>query len=315
MKSFNKLLSKKNLQRYQRQNSPAIMNAIKLICAGFLFTCIAACETGHGVCAIDSSPLSVTALAERMHHGLRLYVPVDVYIDCLIFEVADPEVKKVIVCSVDPDKLTEEFNQLNLSFSDLNIEFVIRNIIPVTQELCVNSAQEFEEKWQAAVMECRQHDGETFCNMMANIDKSTCSLFVQFDLGPNISGLSKLPYWENCRGVRVCGPRLERYLLAHEFGHYFGLMHTFHPGGDNINDTPDGPGDIFLAGTTADPNCNNIMTYTSDDSERNFTPGQINMMRRFCMGFRVGEIYSSIPYGCNRSENLSNLIRSMLENL
>ena len=316
MTSFNKLLSKNNLQRYPSQNSSAIMNAIKLICAGFLFTCIAACKTGHGVCAIDCSPLSATALVDRIHHGQRLYVPVDVYVDCFIFEISsDSEFKKVVVCSVDPGKLTEEFNQLNLSFSDLNIEFVIHNIIPVTQELCVSSAQEFEEKWQAAIVDRNLQDEETLCNIVANLDKSVCSLFVQFDLGPNVSGLSKLPYWENCHGIRVCGPRLVKYLLAHEFGHYFGLMHTFHPGGDNIFDTPNGPADMSLVGTPADPNCSNIMTYTFEDTERSFTSGQIDMMRRFCMGFRVGEIYGDMPNGCSRPEDLNNLINNMLDKL
>ena len=81
-------------------------------------------------------------------------------------KTSDSEFKKLVVCSVYPGKLPEEINQLNLSCSDLNLEFFIHNIIPVTQELCVSSAQEFEEKWQAAIVDRNLQDEETLYLVM-----------------------------------------------------------------------------------------------------------------------------------------------------
>ncbi len=81
-------------------------------------------------------------------------------------------------------------------------------------------------------------------------------------------------------------------VLPHEFGHFFGLKHTFEKGGDGIDDTPTDPGDpkyldLFLNtwimdpnGEEADPLIENYMNYYPPGYmlELSFTKGQMKVI-------------------------------------
>ena len=312
---FKRILSKITQLSYQSLNKLTMKKILQSSMVGLLCFSSVSCSTGHDVCEIGSNSLSAFDVSGRIRHGQRCYIPIDIYFECFVFDIRDGAIDKMVVCSFNPEILQTELNRLNAAFAPINFEFVASRFLPVTHYLCFDNSDDFDKNWKESIVEHMSRDDDVFCSIMANVNRSVCSLFIQFGIGPNLSGLSKLPYWEDSKGIRICGPKMTDYLLCHEFGHYYGLLHTFHPGGDNISDTPDGPLDTSLVGTSSDPNSNNIMTYCFDGKEKIFTQGQYDMMQKFMISFRCEEMYSEIPNGCSNlgdvSKNITNIIHSL----
>jgi len=87
--------------------------------------------------------------------------------------------------------------------------------------------------------------------------------------------------------------------VAHEVGHYLGLIHTFQGGcqdRDDVADTPaqSGPTMKCVAQIDSCPDrpgmddVQNIMNYTDDDCMTHFTPGQVERMVKVVREFRPG---------------------------
>jgi hypothetical protein len=88
--------------------------------------------------------------------------------------------------------------------------------------------------------------------------------------------------------------------VAHEVGHYLGLIHTFQGGcadRDDVADTPAQSGPSMKCAVEAVDSCpdrpglddiRNIMNYTDDDCMAHFTPGQVERMVKAVAEFRPG---------------------------
>lgn len=83
-----------------------------------------------------------------------------------------------------------------------------------------------------------------------------------------IFGMGLLPPYE---GIYINSLIHDKYTLAHELGHYFGLEHVFAPGGDFCDDTPEQ--------NEPDPYGSNIMDYSIKDN-LSFTSDQIKIIYR-----------------------------------
>ena len=268
--------------------------------------------------AYSASPFDgkkISSIAESFDNKKKLYMPIDFYVEVAVFQVNGNT--KMSIPSANADRLYEEMFLLNSSFAEMNIEFVIRKVIPIKIIVDFNSEEEFDKKWRDEFIKIISN--ETLCmhECIANANRDSCSVFTKFFLGPGIQGLSKLPYWENSKGIRFIGLMKSKYLMAHEFGHYFGLMHTFNDFGDFISDTPEGPDSVFKLGTDLDPNCDNIMTYSrnDDESEKFFTKEQLDYMKKFATSFRYSELHENMPSGCNGYEKISMMIEKMIRSI
>lgn len=88
--------------------------------------------------------------------------------------------------------------------------------------------------------------------------------------------------------------------VAHEVGHYLGLIHTFQGGcsdRDDVADTPAQSGPSMKCAVEVVDSCpdrpgvddiRNIMNYTDDDCMAHFTPGQVERMVKAVAEFRPG---------------------------
>jgi Pregnancy-associated plasma protein-A len=88
--------------------------------------------------------------------------------------------------------------------------------------------------------------------------------------------------------------------VAHEVGHYLGLIHTFQGGcadRDDVADTPAQSGPSMKCAVEVVDSCPdrpgvddipNIMNYTDDDCMAHFTPGQVERMVKAVTEFRPG---------------------------
>lgn len=245
----------------------------------------------------------------------KVYSYVDIYVEYIHFDIIDQNNEEVIVGCVNSDKLQEEFLRLNEKFSPINLEFVVNRIIPLNSKIYFQNNEDFNECLEEKISEHLDRNTDIFSEITANSNKNICSLFFQFTINNKFSGLSKLPYWEKSKGILIAGPRLSINLLSHEFGHYYGLLHTFHPDGDFIADTVDGPVNPLFIGTIKDPNINNIMTYSLTDEDRCFTKGQYEMMKKFMISFRNEELYSKKPTSYIKTEELSQNLNQVINSL
>ena len=91
----------------------------------------------------------------------------------------------------------------------------------------------------------------------------------------NLAGYSAWPWESMSHGVMVFPVSAEKFTLAHELGHYFGLYHTHDVPDDLVPDTKAGE----------DPYYDNFMNYTSC-ADRTITPGQIARMNFFLVNYR-----------------------------
>jgi hypothetical protein len=290
------------------------LNPVRILAGFIIFILILLLvKSAHSAVPFDGKKISI--IANALSDNKKLYMPIDFYVEVVVFQIKDNT--KMSIPSAKSDRFYEEMFLLNYSFSDINIEFVVGKIVPIKIIINFDSEEEFEKKWKEEFIKIIS--SETLCmhEEIANSKKNRCSVFLKFFLGPGVQGLSKMPYWENSKGIRFLGLMKDKYVMAHEFGHYFGLMHTFNEFGDFVADTPDGPDSVFKLGTDLDPNCNNIMTYSQkdDQEEKIFTKGQIDYMKKFATSFRYSELYEQMPDGCYGYENISLMIENMVKSI
>jgi hypothetical protein len=269
--------------------------------------------TCHDAWSEQAGSRRIVDLSVAMHRGETVSLKIDIYFEVVVCEIRDID-KKLILSSLDPDLIDKEIDLLRSSFAPMNVDFFVNEVHPLVEKICVNNASDIEKVLSEKITEVMNRDDEASCDQKAMNNKRSCSIFFQFSIGKNYAGLSKMPYWENCRGIRICGPSIHDYLLAHEMGHYFGLQHTFMEGGDNIPDTPNGPILESNIGTLEDPNFHNIMTYSPNGVERHFTKDQMEYMRKCILGFRYDEMYMYIDTNW-KNKKVSEMVEDAIFNI
>lgn len=106
---------------------------------------------------------------------------------------------------------------------------------------------------------------------------------------PNIfpfDGYSSVPWNSGDYGI-VVGYSSERYTLAHEIGHYFGLLHVF--SNDYVEDTPEQKVFFCKGKKGSTENCGNVMNYCIHNSNQ-ITKGQLDRFVRFLRAKRLSHL-------------------------
>lgn len=103
-------------------------------------------------------------------------------------------------------------------------------------------------------------------------------------------GYSSAPWERFNRGI-VVNYLADEWTVAHEIGHYFGLLHTFanFPEGDFVSDTAEQDTKFCAGELNSTPNCRNIMQYCNH-GPKELTPGQIERMQRFLRAKRLDHL-------------------------
>lgn len=102
-----------------------------------------------------------------------------------------------------------------------------------------------------------------------------------------LEGLSSMPWETSAWGICLAQDRRE-WTLAHEIGHYFGLLHTFDSNGDYCDDTePQKKGQCTYYELL--PNCRNVMSYC-DHTPKYITPQQVDRMKKYTRYYRRKEL-------------------------
>jgi len=128
-----------------------------------------------------------------------------------------------------------------------------------------------------------------------------------------IAGYSYFP-WQNINRIFIAKDYAKKTTIVHEFGHYFGLLHTHETyygmefidgsncgtAGDKLCDTPADPklddntvdcdciyiGNQYLNGLPYSPDTKNYMSYSRRECRTKFSEGQINVVRKYATSTR-----------------------------
>lgn len=96
-------------------------------------------------------------------------------------------------------------------------------------------------------------------------------------------GYSSAPWEMVNRGI-VVHYLADEWTVAHEIGHYFGLLHTFNE--DFADDTSEQTMRYCTGKERSTPNCHNIMNYC-DHEPKHITSDQLNRFKRFLRAKRM----------------------------
>jgi len=103
---------------------------------------------------------------------------------------------------------------------------------------------------------------------------------------PNIfpwDGYSSAP-WETVNRGIIIHYLADEWTVAHEIGHYFGLLHPFSE--DYVDDTPEQKTKYCVGKEHSTANCHNIMSYC-DHKPKQVTLGQLDRFKRFLRAKRM----------------------------
>ncbi len=181
---------------------------------------------------------------------------------------------------------TGEHTVMMYGASAVNIEQEISNCEEVFEDLGI--------KFDIVEISFRTYNPQLqLCFLDASRYKDTLSVYYILPHNFPFSGLSSAPWEELSHGIIMSGSR-DEWTLAHEFGHYLGLLHTFDPSkkeGDFCEDTPE---QIMkkteicrIEGQTT--NCGNIMNYCTH-CPKFLTDCQKKRANRFLQDFRTSHI-------------------------
>ncbi len=210
------------------------------------------------------APLSVPAseVAEPEAYHLRTRI---------IIEMASMPVeqdgKSVLVSAfgASADYIMEGLENAEKIYKDLNINFVVDEII----------YHRYTGEFKEHIPDALQH-----------VD--SLSIYYMLPNEAPFAGLSSVP-WESLfkQGIYLSSGH-DKWTLAHELGHYFGLFHTFDE--DYIEETaPQKNKRCETKDPDQLPNCRNIMNYCRH-LPKMITPQQIDRMKRFLRSKRMGQI-------------------------
>lgn len=114
-----------------------------------------------------------------------------------------------------------------------------------------------------------------------NMHPGTLTVFYMLPKQFPFDGLSSGPWESFNRGILI-DYRGDEWTLAHELGHFFGLLHPFDE--DYVADTPPetaaNTSKYCVGPPNSTPNCKNVMSYCSH-LPKHITPGQLDRFRRF----------------------------------
>ena len=135
----------------------------------------------------------------------------------------------------------------------------------------------------------------------ANAHPNHLSIYYMLAQDAPFHGLSGAP-WEPVisHGVYLTRGH-DEWTLAHELGHYFGLLHTFEE--DFIDDTPVQEGYPCVEDECIEPNCMNIMNYCSH-SPKEVTPDQLERMKLFLRAKRYNQIDFKMQFSPHRQASV-----------
>lgn len=173
--------------------------------------------------------------------------------------------------AINKQKLEQTIEKLNIAFAPISIRFKVRNKIDyICQNLNVDSLY-FDGAIEKSV--CNQHDDKRFINLYI-LEKSG-----------EVLGYTHYPIM-NLNRIFISKNKLNEPAMVHEFGHYFGLLHTFENNlieetdarnceyaGDKICDTPADP----LGASFVEDDCKLWGEYKDNDGNK-FSPDMSNYM-------------------------------------
>ena len=221
------------------------------------------CALGSSSLFINKEQMDYVTLSTSLRDNKPIYLDTIVYIEYIKFNFADGT--HAFVFAEDIEKISTLFEVAIDKFSFVNLNFIINKVNMIEYVIECDSKKEMNDKFIDFMVK-KSFDGmDQNLIDVSSSNKEKFNLFFCFSIDYGILGVSSHPYIYPGNFIFMSKIDKDIITLAHELGHYFGLLHTFQSTGDLCDDTDDKHVDSEYIGTGLDPNCNNIMSYSKSE--------------------------------------------------
>lgn len=251
---------------------------MRILCLLFCFLQISACQGSISQIDIPDRETPAIVSEKDFPSQKEYFIRTRLVIEFMTFK--NDQEKLVTMYGGTPEQITKEFKYTEKLYKDLGLKFQITQV----------AFQQYDIGAERLFLDAMRYP-------------EYLSVYYMLPQPFPYDGMSSAP-WEIFKwGILLSGSR-QKWTLAHEIGHYFGLLHTFVE--DFCDDTAKQDNKTCELEPYKLPNCNNIMNYCFHGNDKILSANQKDRVLRFLRATRRTHVVANASKKSRDLESMYN---------